>query len=53
MVRNYVPKTNIFGLDVGLFERYFGCKAHGFEDLEAGKLPLLCLLPSAKTAMLG
>jgi hypothetical protein len=34
MVRteSYVPKKNIFGLDAGMFERYFGCKAVGTEE---------------------
>ena len=38
MVRteSYVPKTNVFGLDVALFERYFGCKAVGPQEPGSG-----------------
>jgi hypothetical protein len=38
MVRTekYVPKTNLFGLDVPLFERYFGYKAVGLQEPGAG-----------------
>jgi hypothetical protein len=38
MVRteSYVPKKNIFGLDVKLFERYFGYRTKGPEEPGAG-----------------
>ena len=29
---SYVPKKNIFGLDVNMFARYFRCKAVGPEE---------------------
>jgi hypothetical protein len=33
---SYVPKTNLFGLNVPLFERYFGYKAVGPQEPGAG-----------------
>jgi hypothetical protein len=43
MVRTekYKPKTNIFGLDVAMFTRYFGCKAVGPEEPCGGVSPLI------------
>ena len=40
MVRteSYVPKTNLFGLDVKLFERYFGLKVAGDAEADSGVL---------------
>ena len=40
MVRteSYVPKTNIFGLDVAMFERYFECKVVGDKEPDSGEL---------------
>ena len=36
--QSYVPKTNLFGLDIRLFERYFGVKAVGDEEPGSGEL---------------
>ena len=45
MVRTeaYVPKTNHFGLDVAMFERYFGYQVKGDKEPDSGKRALhLC-----------
>lgn len=39
MVRTYLPKTNLFGLDAKRFETYFGMKAEGAEEPGGGELP--------------
>ena len=42
MVRTeaYVPKTNHFGLDVAMFERYFGYKVKGDKEPHSEKRAL-------------
>jgi hypothetical protein len=42
MVRteSYVPKTNHFGLDVAMFERYFGYQVKGDKEPDSGKRAL-------------
>ncbi len=44
MVRTYVPKTNICGLDVALFERFFSRKAVGSEEAGVGTIHVRALL---------
>ena len=39
MVRTYLPKTNLFGLDAKRSETYFGMKAEGAEEPGGGELP--------------
>ena len=49
MVRTeaYKPKTNHFGLDVAMFERYFGYKVQGDKDPHSGKRALHLRLVSS------
>jgi hypothetical protein len=39
MVRSYVPKTNIFKLDVAQFERFFSVKATNAQEAGGGASP--------------
>lgn len=56
---DYVPKTNIFGLDVAGFEAYFGWEAAGDQEAGTGAfarhrlLPLQLLSPFDLQAGLG
>jgi hypothetical protein len=42
MVRteSYAPKTNIFGLDSEMMDRYFGVEVRGPQEPGAGAIPL-------------